>query len=312
MQILDTIETLRRFRANAGDRVGLVPTMGALHGGHVKLVQTARQDCDTVIATIFVNPSQFARAEEAAAYPRDLNKDLAALEQVGVDAVFTPTSEMMYPPGFQTWVDVGEVSHGLEGARRPGHFRGVATVVMMLFNLVQPQMAYFGQKDAQQVAVIKRMVRDLKLPVSIAVCPTVREADGLAMSSRNVFLTPEQREAAPILYRALRKAAREYEAGLKHPRDLREEVLSVLDSESAAAVDYVSIVDAMSLKEVERPTDAPLLVSLVVRMGQTRLLDNLLLPDRLNTREGLTTTLGGPSELLLTPEVSPPPAAQQQ
>ncbi len=259
-------------------RVGLVPTMGALHAGHLALVAAARAANDHVIVTIFVNPTQFAANEDLAKYPRDLPHDLELLRSAGVDVVFTPTPDLMYPAGFQTWVDVIEVAKGLEGARRPGHFRGVATVVAKLFNLTQPDEAYFGQKDAQQVAVIQRMVRDMNFPLRVVVCPTVREADGLAMSSRNVYLTPEQRAAAVAVPKALRAAAAAYAAGTRHPKDLREIMMSEVENEPAAALEYVSVAAADSLVELELPTDVPLLLSLSVRFGTTHLIDNQILP----------------------------------
>src|SRR5450755_2641709 len=193
MNVLTTIPEVRAFIAAAGGTLGLVPTMGALHAGHLSLVARARGENDRVAASIFVNPAQFGENEDLAAYPRTPENDLRLLESLGVDAVWTPSPEDVYPPGFQTFVTVDEVSAPLEGARRPGHFRGVATVVAKIFNVFQPDRAYFGQKDAQQVAVIRKMVADLSFPVDVVVCPTVRETDGLALSSRNVFLSPEER-----------------------------------------------------------------------------------------------------------------------
>lgn len=293
MQTVATIAELRAVRAKLGDSVGLVPTMGALHDGHLELVRQARRDHAAVIVTIFINPAQFGPQEDLAKYPRNLPNDLAMLREAGVDLVFTPTPEMMYPPGFQSWLEVTDVSQGLEGARRPGHFRGVATVVAKLFNLTQPHTAYFGQKDAQQVAVIKRMVRDLDFPLAIAVIPTVREADGLAMSSRNVYLNPAQRQAASVIRQALHTVAAAYAAGERQPASLRAALLDTLHNEPLAEVDYVAISDAETLCEQDTPTTQPLLVSLTVRFGSTRLLDNLLLPAALNTRAALTAVLGG-------------------
>ena len=273
-------------------QVGVVPTMGALHAGHLALVAQARAENDAVIVTIFVNPTQFAPNEDLAAYPRDLPRDLALLSEAGVDAVFTPTPDVIYPPGYQTYIEVEGVSQGLEGERRPGHFRGVATVVAKLFNITQPDTAYFGQKDAQQVAVIRRMARDLNFPLHIAVCPTLREADGLAMSSRNAYLTPEQRRAAPVVYRSMQAAADAYDAGTREPDALRQAMLNTLGEEALATPEYVSAADANSLRELDAATDAPILLSLAVRVGKTRLIDNLLLPRDLNTREGLSRVLG--------------------
>lgn len=294
MQVVDNVAALREARAALGN-VGLVPTMGALHAGHLSLVEHARNDNEHVIATIFVNPTQFGPHEDLAAYPRDLPGDLALLEQAGVSLVFTPTPDLMYPPGYQTYVMVEDVAQGLEGERRPGHFRGVATVVAKLFNLIQPQRAYFGQKDAQQVAVIRRMAHDLNFPLQIMVCPTVREPDGLAMSSRNQYLTQPQRAAASVLYRALQEAGRLYDAGQRHPDILRQAMRSALAGQPLVAqIDYVSVADARTLKEVESTGEAPLLLSLAVQIGRTHLIDNCLLPLALNTPEGLSAALGRP------------------
>ncbi len=267
--------------------------MGALHEGHLSLVREAQADNDAVIVTIFVNPTQFAPDEDLSKYPRDLPHDMEMLRTEGVDLIFTPTPELMYPPGFQTWVEVAKVSQGLEGARRPEHFRGVATIVSKLFHLTLPDKAYFGQKDAQQVVVIKQMVRDLNFPLKIAVCPTSREPDGLAMSSRNAYLSSEQREHATHLYQSLQTAAEAYETGERQPRELRMVVETLLAGESLAKLDYVSVADATTLTEQQEPTDAPLLLSLAAKFGNTHLLDNMLLPADLNTREGLTNVLGG-------------------
>ncbi|NWG17015.1 MAG: pantoate--beta-alanine ligase [Chloroflexi bacterium] len=293
MRMIDTIEGLRAARAELKGRTGLVPTMGALHAGHLSLVGQARADCDAVMVSIFINPAQFGPGEDLSRYPRDLPGDLAALEKAGVDVVFTPTPDLMYPPGFQTWIEVAEVSRGLEGERRPGHFRGVATVVAKLFNLFQPHAAYFGQKDAQQVAVIKRMVRDLDFPLELVICPTVREADGLAMSSRNAYLNPEQRRAAGVLYRALSAAGDAHAAGLRDPDALRAIMLDMLRAEPLAEPEYVSVADARSLRELDAPGDAPMLLSMAARVGATRLIDNRLLPPDLNNRADLTAVLGG-------------------
>lgn len=294
MQVVDTIDTLRSARAALGN-VGLVPTMGALHAGHISLVENARVENDHVIVTIFVNPTQFGPHEDLAAYPRDLPGDLDMLEKAGVSLVFTPTPELMYPPDYQTYVTVEDVAQGLEGERRPGHFRGVATIVAKLFNLAQPQRAYFGQKDAQQVAVIRRMVHDLNFPLEIVICPTVRERDGLAMSSRNQYLTPQQRAAAPVLYRALHEAGRLYDTGQHHPDALRQTMREVLiEQPLVTQIDYISVADARTLKEADTPVDTPLLLSLAVQVGRTHLIDNCLLPLALNTPQGLSAVLGTP------------------
>jgi pantoate--beta-alanine ligase len=292
MQVADSIESIRELRKNLSGTVGLVPTMGALHAGHLSLVEEARKDNDVVIVSIFVNPTQFAPNEDFSAYPRDLPSDLQKLRQAGVDVVFTPTPEMMYGTNYQTYVQVEGVSQGLEGEYRSGHFRGVATVVSKLFNLIQPDTAYFGQKDAQQVAVIRRMVRDLNFPLQIAVCPITRETDGLAMSSRNAYLTQEQREAASVLYRAIQKAGAAYERGERHPDILCQIALELLQSEPLAQIEYVSANDPKTLAARHDATEQPILLSMVVKFGKTRLLDNIILPLHLNNRAGLTETLG--------------------
>lgn len=292
VEIIDSIAALRAARAALPGRVGLVPTMGALHAGHLSLVDYARAENDHVIATIFVNPTQFGAGEDFTKYPRDLARDLALFEQAGVDIVFTPTVDVIYPPGYQTYVEVTEVAQGLEGAQRPGHFRGVATVVSKLFHLAQPDHAYFGQKDAQQAAVIQRMAHDLNFPLQVVICPILREADGLAMSSRNVYLDAAQRQAAAVLYRSLQAAASAYENGERHPQTLRDVVRATLAGEPSGSVEYVSVADARTLREAETPGDAPLLLSLTVRFGATRLLDNCLLPLELNSREHLADVLG--------------------
>jgi pantoate--beta-alanine ligase len=289
---IETIEELRAARAQLKGRVGLVPTMGALHEGHRSLMQAAHDDNDSVIATIFVNPTQFAPGEDFAAYPRDLDHDLDIFEKAGADIVFTPSPEQIYPQGFQTYINLEVVATGLEGDRRPGHFKGVATVVAKLFNLTQPDKAYFGQKDAQQVVVIRRMVRDLNFPLEIMVCPTAREQDGLAMSSRNAYLNMAQREAAGVIYRALRKTSDAYDDGERLPANLRSIARSVLETEPLAEIDYVAINDPRTLFGIHDTTDEPMLLSMVVKIGKPRLLDNCLLPWSLNDRAGLTSLLG--------------------
>ncbi|MEO1666858.1 MAG: pantoate--beta-alanine ligase [Chloroflexota bacterium] len=292
MKVIQTISDLRTARAALGDDVGVVTTMGALHAGHMALVKQARFDNERVLVTIFVNPTQFGPDEDLGSYPRTLERDLQLLETAGVDVVFTPTPELMYPDGYQTYVDVENVSQRLEGIHRDGHFRGVATVVSKLFNMTQPARAYFGQKDAQQVVVIRRMVRDLNFPVDVIVVPTIREDDGLAMSSRNAYLSPQEREAATVLYRSLQAAATLYDNSERHPEKLRQAMWAALNSEPLATVDYVSAADVLTLDELQSPTDAPILLSLTVQIGKPRLLDNLLLPAHLNTVTGLTATLG--------------------
>lgn len=292
MIVARTLAELRAARAALSGTVGLVPTMGALHDGHRALIDHARVDNDAVVATIFVNPAQFGPNEDFSAYPRTLEADLVTFERAGVDIAFMPLTDQVYPPGFQTTVEVEHVSQGLEGGRRPGHFKGVATVVAKLFNMAQPTTAYFGQKDAQQVVVIRRMAADLNFPTDIAVIPTQRELDGLALSSRNRYLTPAERAAAPVIHRALTAAGETYAAGERHPDALRAAMQTVLANEPLGRVDYVSLADPVTLRELDAPTDAPMLASLTVQIGQPRLLDNMLFPLHLNTRAGLTQTLG--------------------
>lgn len=292
MDIVDNIAALREARVRMQGDVGLVPTMGALHTGHIALVKQARLENQHVIVSIFVNPTQFAQNEDLSKYPRDLARDLDMLRDAGADLVFTPTPDVIYPPEYQTWIEVEQVSKGLEGERRPGHFRGVATVVAKLFNLTQPQRAYFGQKDAQQAVVIKRMTRDLNFPLEIRVYPTVRESDGLAMSSRNVYLSAEQRAAASIIRRSLVAAADAYTRGERQVDQIYAVMEELVATEPLAELDYISIVEAGNLRPVDECADKPVLVSIVVKMGSTRLLDNIVLPTELNTLEGLTGTLG--------------------
>jgi pantoate--beta-alanine ligase len=259
--------------------------MGYLHAGHISLVDVARRENDLVAVSIFVNPTQFGPNEDLSRYPRDLARDLALLEDAGVDWVFTPMAEEIYPPGFSTYVDVLGVTEPLEGAARPGHFQGVATVVAKLFNLVQPHRAYFGQKDAQQVAAIRQMVRDLNFPLEIVVGETLREPDGLAMSSRNVYLNPQERQAATVLYRALSAARSLWEAGERKGGPLREAMGRVLVAEPLARPDYVSVADTATLQELDDSGNAKeALASLAVRIGNTRLIDNFLMrEDEFNT-----------------------------
>lgn len=276
MQVYTTIAEVRQVQQAHRGTLGFVPTMGFLHEGHLTLVRAAKSENERVAVSIFVNPTQFGPQEDFARYPRALERDLNLLRESGVDWVFAPSVEHMYPDGFQTYVTVERISEGLEGARRPGHFRGVATVVAKLFNIVQPDRAYFGQKDAQQVAVIRRMVHDLALPLMVIAVPTVREPDGLAMSSRNTYLSPEQRAAAPVLYRALSAARARYEGGERSPEKLREAMRTVLTTELLAVVDYVSAADNESLVELDAPSTRPILLSMAVFVGKTRLIDNLV------------------------------------
>lgn len=276
MHFVKTIQEVRERHKKLGGTWGLVPTMGALHMGHLSLVQRARAENEYVAVSIFVNPTQFAAGGDLEKYPRPLDHDLALLEPLGVDLVFAPSNQEVYPPGFQTYVTVEDVTAPLEGGMRPGHFRGVATVVAKLFNIVQPDRAYFGQKDAQQVAVIRQMVRDLNLPVEIVVGETVREADGLAMSSRNTYLSPEDRRAAVVLYQALCAARGAYERGEKDGERLRGVMRAALVKEPRATVEYVSAADPLTLRELEH-VEKGVLLSIAVRFGTTRLIDNFLL-----------------------------------
>ncbi len=276
MMIVSTLDELRSARLLLDGKLGLVPTMGYLHEGHTSLIRRATAECDHVAVSIFVNPTQFGPNEDLSKYPRDLDRDLHLLEEAGADLVWTPTPEVMYPPRFQTWVEVEEMTRPLEGVQRPGHFRGVTTVVTKLFNAVQPAKAYFGQKDAQQAAVVRRMVKDLNFPVEIVVCPIVREPDGLAMSSRNVYLDPEQRKAAAILYRSLSDAKTAYDKGERDAEKLRQIMKASIASEPLAQMQYVSCADYDALQELEKVTGKTLL-SIAVFFGKTRLIDNFVL-----------------------------------
>ena len=269
----DMIDACRR----AARPLGLVPTMGALHAGHLSLVDRSLADNAATAVSIFVNPTQFGADEDLSLYPRDLDGDLELLRQRGAALVFVPDVAEVYPPGFDTWVDVGPVAERLEGTERPGHFRGVATVVAKLFNIVRPDRAYFGQKDGQQTVVVRKLVRDLDMGLEIVVCPTVREEDGLAMSSRNIRLTPEQRRAATVIYRALSRGEELWARGETDARRLTAVVKEVLESEPLLdAIDYVSVADAETLEELaEVPRRA--MVSTAVRMGSLRLIDNVMI-----------------------------------
>jgi pantoate--beta-alanine ligase len=271
--IAEARDACKRIR-NEGKTLGLVPTMGALHEGHRSLVQAAQAGCDAVAVSIFVNPTQFGPKEDFAAYPRTLAADCRILEDAGVDFVFAPSVEEMYPAGVSTFVEVGGLSERLDGASRPGHFRGVATVVAKLFHIVSAEQAFFGQKDAAQVAVLRKMVRDLQFPVRVVVCPTVREADGLAMSSRNRNLTPEQRGRAVVLSRALLAVQAGFEGGERQAAKLLGGALPVL--EGSVEVDYFRIVDADTLEDLAEARPGAL-VAVAARLGTTRLIDNLLL-----------------------------------
>jgi pantoate--beta-alanine ligase len=276
MQIAKTIADMKALRTKSLGSVGFVPTMGYLHQGHLALVKQARAENSIVVASIFVNPTQFGPTEDFKSYPRDTERDLAMLEKERTDIVFMPSAEEMYPEGFNSWVDVEKVTDRLEGSYRPGHFKGVATVVAKLFNIVEPARAYFGQKDAQQALVIKKMVADLNMNLEVIVAPTVRESDGLAMSSRNVYLNPQERQAAIVLFKALTVARNRREKGERNAETVRQEMTSLISQEPLAKIEYVSIADAQTLEELSK-IDRPALVSLAVRFGKTRLIDNMLL-----------------------------------
>lgn len=279
MKIIATVQQMvdlaKEFRAQ-GKRVGLVPTMGYLHQGHLSLAQAARLDCDIVVMSIFVNPTQFGPNEDYEAYPRDLDHDSKLAEQAGVDYLFAPQPGDMYPKGYGTFVNVEGVTEHLCGARRPGHFRGVATVVSKLFHIVQPEKAYFGQKDGQQVAVLRRMVADLNMPVEIIARPIVREADGVALSSRNVYLTPEQRQQAVVLSQGLAKARELFIEGERQADVLTAAVKDVIATAPLAKIDYVQLVDGITMEPISAITREAM-VAVAVYFGNTRLIDNVLL-----------------------------------
>jgi len=280
-KLVRTLEELRAARAELPEPVGFVPTMGALHEGHLSLARAAAQDCASVVASIFVNPTQFGPSEDLEKYPRSLERDLDLLASAGVALVWAPDNTIMYPPGFQTWVTVEDVTQRLEGELRPRHFRGVATVVAKLFNAVQPQRAYFGQKDAQQALVIRRMVTDLNFPVEIVVCPIVREPDGLAMSSRNAYLNPQERQAAAVLSRALNAAHDAFSAGERNADALRAVLRETIAAQPLARLQYAACVDPHSFEELDAIQNSALLL-LAVYVGNTRLIDNLRLDGETN------------------------------
>jgi pantoate--beta-alanine ligase len=267
----------RRLRREENRTIGFVPTMGALHEGHLSLIHEARAMCDVVVVSVFVNPAQFGPAEDFNSYPRDLTRDAALLAEYNVDYVFAPTVEEIYPPGFSTYVTVEGLSDQLEGASRPEHFRGVTTVVSILLNVVKPDFAFFGQKDAQQAILIKRMVRDLAFSAEIVVVPIVREDSGLAMSSRNNYLDDDQRRSATVLNRALSKAREAFEEGEHSAARLIEVVRAAIEGEPLARIDYVSVNDAETLEKLEKIEDRTALVSLAVFIDNTRLIDNVVL-----------------------------------
>jgi pantoate--beta-alanine ligase len=276
MKTVSTLFDLRTTRLSLHGTVGLVPTMGFLHEGHLSLIRRAKLECDHVVVSIFVNPTQFGANEDLSKYPRDLARDLSLIEPLGVELVWNPTPEIMYPPSYQTWVEVEALTRPLEGAIRTSHFKGVTTIVAKLFNAVQPHKAYFGQKDAQQAAVIRQMTRDLNFPIEVIVCPTTREADGLAMSSRNKYLEGADRSAATILFRALSAAKSAYEGGERNAERLRVVMKDTLATEPLAQPQYVSCADYDTLAELDVVSGKALL-SMAVILGKTRLIDNFVL-----------------------------------
>jgi pantoate--beta-alanine ligase len=279
MKLVTTVNDTRaavRDAKREGKRVGLVPTMGALHAGHISLVRAAKARCNFVAASIFVNPTQFGPKEDYSKYPRTLEADREKLEAEGVDLVFAPATEEMYQPGATTFVNVDEISERLDGRSRPGHFRGVATVLAKLFHILEPDVAFFGQKDAAQVAIIRRMVRDLMFPIEIVVAPIVREADGLALSSRNVYLSPEERRQALVLSRALREIESQHLAGEQDSKKMIEAARVVFATEPSVRVDYIALVDPETLEDVVT-TAAGTLAAVAAFVGTTRLIDNVIL-----------------------------------
>ena len=279
MRVIQTVQEMRVVRSELPGRIGLVPTMGALHAGHEALLARAREECETVIASLFVNPAQFGPSEDYSAYPRNRTRDLEIFEACGTDLLFEPLLEEMYPAGESTRVDPGPIADVLEGTHRPGHFSGVATVVAKLFNIIAPDAAYFGRKDAQQLAIVERLVRDLRMDIETVRVETVRDLDGLALSSRNANLADEPRKAAAALFRALTAGEVAWANGERSGDELRTAMLSVLSREPLIEVEYVSAADPVTFEELD-VVDGPALLSLAVRVGGTRLIDNIALPDR--------------------------------
>ena len=279
MRVVETSAEMAALCRDGQRPLGLVPTMGALHDGHLSLVRQARADSETLAASIFVNPTQFGPNEDFAQYPRSLERDLQLLEENGTDLVFAPPPSEVYPEGFDTWVEPGSVAEGMEGTARPGHFRGVATVVAKLFTITRPDRAYFGQKDGQQVAVIRKMNADLNLGVDVVTMPTIREPDGLALSSRNSYLAPEERETAPAVYRALCAAEDVWRRGERDAGRIQRAAHNILGREPLIyAVDYVSVVDAHTMRPLETvPEGRPTMIAIAVRVGTVRLIDNVVL-----------------------------------
>jgi pantoate--beta-alanine ligase len=277
MERIEMLPAMAQWRQSVTGSVGFVPTMGYLHEGHLSLVRRARAENRTVVVSIFVNPTQFGQNEDFTTYPRDLTRDLEQLAGERVDVVFIPSVEFLYPEGYKTYVSVERLTERWEGASRPGHFRGVATIVLKLFNLVRPDRAYVGQKDYQQLQVVRQMVKDFNLPVEIVGCPIIREPDGLAMSSRNAYLSFGERQAAVVLLRALKAAEARYGAGERSAEEIRRAMEAVLSAEPQAQVDYVAVADPETLEPLERVDERGAVCCLAVRIGKTRLIDNLLL-----------------------------------
>jgi len=267
----------RKIRREQDRTIGLVPTMGALHEGHLSLVREARRMCDVVVVSVFVNPAQFGPGEDYDHYPRNLTKDTALLTDYNVDYIFAPPVEEIYPKGFSTYVNVEGLSEQLEGASRPGHFRGVSTMITILLNVVRPDFAFFGQKDAQQALIIKRMIRDLAFDTEIIVLPTVREDSGFAISSRNLLLSPEERQSASVIHRALAKAKELYKEGERNAAKLAGVVRSMIESEPRIRVDYVSIADGETLERMDRLDDRVMLIAVAAYIGKTRVIDNTII-----------------------------------
>lgn len=279
MKIIRTVEEMREEVSQArreGKKIGFVPTMGYLHEGHLSLIKRAKAENEFVVVSIFVNPTQFGAGEDYETYPRDLERDAKLADSEGADVIFHPSVQEMYPKGYKTFVEVEEITTRLCGASRPGHFRGVTTIVAKLFNIIKPDRAYFGQKDAQQVVVVRQMVKDLNMDVEIIPCPIVREADGLAMSSRNTYLDDEERKAALVLSRSLFKAEEMIRNGERDAKKVKEFIEGLIGSEPKARIDYVEVVDAHTLEEIEK-LKGEVLIALAVKIGKTRLIDNIRL-----------------------------------
>ncbi|MFC1988241.1 pantoate--beta-alanine ligase [Chloroflexota bacterium] len=276
MKVAETIAEMKQLRSGCPEPVAFVPTMGYLHYGHLSLVRRARAENRTVIASIFVNPTQFSPNEDFASYPRNTEHDLAMLENEKTDIVFMPSASEIYPPGFDSWVEAGKLGERLEGVSRPTHFRGVTTVVARLFSIIRPTKAYFGQKDSQQLLIIRKLVSDLNMDLEIVTCPTVRESDGLAMSSRNSYLNPEERRAAAVLYQSLELAQQLWSQGEKDAEKIRLEMKNLIQHQPLANIDYISIADKETLEELDE-VKPQALVSLAVKIGKPRLIDNIIL-----------------------------------